>query len=146
MHRFASDTRQSLLWVFFFFIFSFSFPLPCFYWINFTHLRWWCWNWMSEAALLRLPPAENPICIDVCVSALQVLLQTKRLCEILCASFLFRWLQLTAALILCPRIQALSSQQSLRWELLLMKSQHYWPVSDKLLHELKTFHITLSVI
>lgn len=49
------------------YIFSFSFPLPRFYWINFTHLRWWCWNWMSKAALRRLPLAENPICIDACV-------------------------------------------------------------------------------
>lgn len=53
--------------VFFYIFLFFFFSLPCFYWINFTHLRWWCWNWMSKAALLHLPLAENPICIDACV-------------------------------------------------------------------------------
>lgn len=81
MHCFASDTRQSLLC---FFISSFSFPLPCFYWINFTHLRWWCWNWMSKAALLRLPLAENPICIDVCVCSSGTLPDKASVWDIVC--------------------------------------------------------------
>lgn len=109
----------------FFFIFSFSFPLPRFYWINFTHLRWWCWNWMSKAALLRLPLAENPICIDVCLLFRYSSRQSARVrycarpsCSNDC-SLLLRWF--------C--IQALSSQQRLLWDL-LMKLQHYWRVSD----------------
>lgn len=99
----------------FFLYFPFLFPCRAFIGLI-SHI-------LGDGAGTECPRQHYYVCllqktqfVLMCVSALQVLLQTKRLCEILCASFLFKWLQLTAALILCPHIQALSSQQSLLWE------------------------------